>query len=442
MSSADTTTAATTVEAPLHVRSLRILGANITRNSFLNSITSNVFNAKTTEEVLAKVQRVAAQLQNHDIFDEIKIYVDTNRDIPDTVDVTLRLKEKEKGVHQTSIKVDDNKAELSGNIGIRNVLGGAETISTSFSFGNRTKAAVGAALDIPFRNSADSKLGIFINGGIRDHSQINAYNETSKMIGLRFKTKTTYGHHELAYGSTHRDVLALTPSSTTVRAQSGDNSKSSILHSFVRDERDNDILPTRGHYFGLFQELAGADGKGDVNFMKNEINASFHHSNLKHSEDSGVILSLSFRAGLFHSIENTEKGVPHLSDRFYLGGPLSVRGFKNGGIGERDNNDALGGEAYYAAGASVISTLPGLNHLPVKAHVFANAGSIVTSTRGVKVSDTIQRLADTPRTSVGFGLIFHPSIARIEANYCIPLRSYSTDIPEPKIQLGFGVNFL
>jgi outer membrane protein assembly factor BamA len=62
--------------------------------------------------VLKRVQDIAAQLQKHDIFDEIKIYLDTNHDIIDTVDVTLHLKEKEKGLFQTKVNVGDNQAEL------------------------------------------------------------------------------------------------------------------------------------------------------------------------------------------------------------------------------------------------------------------------------------------------------------------------------------------
>ena len=90
----------------------------------------------------------------------------------------------------------------------------------------------------------------------------------------------------------------------------------------------------------------------------------------------------------------------------------------------------------------MIAAIPGLSHLPVKAHAFANAGSIVTKTEGVPLGDSIKALAETPRTSVGLGLIFHHSIARIEVNYCIPMKYAATDLPEPKLQFGFGLNFL
>lgn len=71
-----------------------------------------MFNADTTEQVLKRVQDIAAQLQKHDIFDEIKIYLDTNHEIADTVDVTLHLKEKDKGLFETKVNVGNNQAEL------------------------------------------------------------------------------------------------------------------------------------------------------------------------------------------------------------------------------------------------------------------------------------------------------------------------------------------
>lgn len=86
----------------------------------------------------------------------------------------------------------------------------------------------------------------------------------------------------------------------------------------------------------------------------------------------------------------------------------------------------------------MISAIPGLEHVPVKAHAFANAGSIVTKT----TKDSLNELTNNPRTSVGFGLILHHSIARIEANYCIPIKYASSDLLQPKLQFGFGLNFL
>lgn len=124
----------------------------------------------------------------------------------------------------------------------------------------------------------------------------------------------------------------------SVRSQSGTNEKSSVFHSFVRDQRDDAVLPTKGHYLGIFQELAGLGGRGDTNYLKHELNASYHQSLIdsKSKDDAKFILSTSFRAGLFSTVLEAPKGSdgPKISDRFYVGGPTSVRGFKMGGIRE------------------------------------------------------------------------------------------------------------
>lgn len=124
----------------------------------------------------------------------------------------------------------------------------------------------------------------------------------------------------------------------SVRSQSGTNEKSSVFHSFVRDHRDDAVLPTRGHYLGIYQELAGLGGRGDTSYLKHELNASYHQSLIdsKSKDDAKFVLSTSFRAGLFSTVLEAPKGSdgPKISDRFYVGGPTSVRGFKMGGIRE------------------------------------------------------------------------------------------------------------
>lgn len=100
-----------------------------------------------------------------------------------------------------------------------------------------------------------------------------------------------------------------------------------MYHKFIRDERNNTILPTEGHYISLIQEVAGLKNQGDISYVKHELNIS-HHQPLSRY----ITLSTSARAGL---LTHVSKELSVL-DIFYLGGPLSVRGFKMGGIGERD----------------------------------------------------------------------------------------------------------
>ncbi|KAG1137042.1 hypothetical protein G6F37_011528 [Rhizopus arrhizus] len=414
-------------ETSLHVNLIRVLGIHITRPSFLHNLTANVFNATTTKEVLQQVKQVGVQLARQDIFQDIELYLDTSREGSDRVNMTVLLKEKEKGFLKSQVDVNHNQAELSAGLGIRNIFGGGESVYSSFSFGNYTHAAAETIIETPLFQMANIKLGISVNGFIKDHSQINAFEEATRSLDAHLKGWNRLGEHQIGYVIAERDIVPYHDASPTVRARSGSHFKHSVYHKFVRDERNDILLPTQGHYFRLFQEVAGLKDQGDISYVKHELDASYHQPLTQ-----SVSLSTSVRAGVLTHVSKTLC----LLDRFYLGGPLSVRGFKMGGIGERDENDAVGGEAYWAAGASLISAIPGFSHLPIKMHAFANAGSLVT-----KTSKT-NELAQTPRASIGLGLILHHSIARIEANYCIPLRYSTSDSPEPKFQFGIGLNFL
>jgi len=140
-----------------------------------------------------------------------------------------------------------------------------------------------------------------------------------------------------------------------------------VTHTLVRDMRDDIMLPSRGYFIKLFQEFAGLGG--DVYFIKNEI-----ESQINFPLGKGFILSASLRNGLLFPF----KGQSKISDRFFLGGAQSVRGFKLNGIGPReDRKDSLGGDAYVAAGISLFTPLPKLSRYPVKGHFFVNGGSLV-----------------------------------------------------------------
>lgn len=124
-----------------------------------------------------------------------------------------------------------------------------------------------------------------------------------------------------------------------IQDQAGQSLKTAISHSFVRDRRDNATLPTRGHFLSIHHELAGIGSKSDTSYFKKEIAAQVHHRLWGPIiAESGrsvapLVLSGGLRAGLIANLDDKE---PHISDRFILGGPTSVRGFKLGGIGPRE----------------------------------------------------------------------------------------------------------
>ena len=50
-----------------------------------------------------------------------------------------------------------------------------------------------------------------------------------------------------------------------------------------------------------------------------------------------------------------------IADRFFLGGPLNIRGFEMRGLGPNSEHCALGGLMYWAAGLHMYTPLPFAN---------------------------------------------------------------------------------
>lgn len=310
------------------------------------------------------------------------------------------------------------------------------------------------SLSKPVNASPDSKIDINAHRVLCNNTIASSYEELARGAGLRYKTVSKFGYHELSYDMTWRSIDRVSPNaSLSIRQQVGDSLKSSINHVFVRERRDDMLLPSNGHYVRIAQELSGLLGLGNAHFFKTELESQYckqfgggHILMDKENKEflgihPGFVISTTFRAGCLANLSDSDKAST-VSDRFLLGGPLSVRGFRNAGIGPRDYKDALGGNMYWAAGVSAIAPLPKLESKALRAHAFVNAGTNIPWQSGTSLQETKQALSQSPSISAGLGLIYRHSIARIELNYCIPLTAARGDQIKRGLQLGIGLNFL
>jgi outer membrane protein assembly factor BamA len=83
---------------------------------------------------------------------------------------------------------------------------------------------------------------------------------------------------------------------------------------------------------------------------------------------------------------------PTISDRFFVGGPMQLRGFLPAGIGPRTNasgvspgGDALGGSLYYTASLAASVAPGGMLAEYGVLFSFANAGTLVGTNEGVPI---------------------------------------------------------
>ncbi|OXB61760.1 hypothetical protein ASZ78_002325 [Callipepla squamata] len=150
-------------------------------------------------------------------------------------------------------------------------------------------------------------------------------------------------------------------------------------HAMVIDSRNSSILPKRGALLKINQ-----------------------------------VFSASLWGGMLVPIGDKPSSI---ADRFYLGGPTSVRGF----------SDYLGGEAYWAGGLHLYTPLPfrpgrgGFGDL-FRTHFFLNAGNLCNLNYGDGPKAHLQKLAEYIRWSYGAGIVLRlGNIARLELNYCFPM---------------------
>lgn len=109
--------------------------------------------------------------------------------------------------------------------------------------------------------------------------------------------------------------------------------------------------------------------------------------------------------------------------------------------------DSLGGDLFWAAGASLITHLPWKPHWPLKAQAFLNAGQLEPLRRhegGVcpSLQSTISAALSQPSVSAGVGLIYLFDPVRAELNFGLPLAARASDGTRKGVQVGIGLEFL
>jgi len=410
-----------------------------------------------------------------DIFHQpISLFVDRPSPIdpnstPTDIDFYLSVREKSRILLKTGTDVGNAEGLAYGNLLLRNLFGGAESLNINASLGTRTRSAYQAAYEQPIFAGIKSDLRCEI-GGLASSTQ-NSFASHEEVLKGAWAKARWLGEggtrQELAYNGVWRQITGLASNaSPTVRGDAGDSFKSSVTHTWVKDRRDNPLLPQSGYFTKTILELAGwGPLQGDVAFAKSEIQTqgaiSIPVPGVK--GDSGVSLTTGLRAGLLYPLSlgfdlDSMPTYSRINDRFQLGGPGDIRGFRLSGLGPRDGTDAVGGDLYAAASANLLFPIPrvGLDR-PFRFQAFINGGRLLalkgagTGEKGEvsgsavqkSVSRTLQELGNgLPSMAAGFGLVYAHPVARFELNFTLPLVLRRGEDARKGLQFGIGINML
>jgi outer membrane protein insertion porin family len=462
---------------PVTISSIQLLQAEHTRRAFLERLFNPILSHNqdgpyTLQEALREIGHAVDKLNRFAIF---KSPISTFIDQPDQTDasstptdlsVFIHAPERSRYTIKTGTEAGSSEGSAFFNVVLRNLFGGAESLNAHASLGTRTRSAYSAYFDTPILSNPDMRLEI----GALASSTLKTWASHEELLkggSTKLKWRTSWGNqHELAYSGLWRQVTGLSEhASPTVRADAGDTFKSSISHTFINDTRDTPMLPSRGYLFKAVGELAGFGPlAGDVAFAKysaeSQLALPIPIPGL--AGDSGISFTAGLRGGLLYPLTLAGSDKPaasRINDRFQLGGPTDIRGFRLAGLGPRDGSDAVGGDVYAAGGASLLFPVPGMGKdTPLRFQTFINGGRLLAlqnvSSGGEKqasgatnvqqsVEKTLRQLTnDLPSCAAGVGLVYAHPVARFELNFSLPLVLRKGEEGRKGVQFGVGIDFL
>jgi outer membrane protein insertion porin family len=205
----------------------------------------------------------------------------------------------------------------------------------------------------------------------------------------------------------------------------GSYTTSAVGYSVRIDRRNDPVLPTRGYYVDLSQDVAGLGGT--VHYVRSEGDAGWYHG---FSKD--FVLSLTASAGYINGWDGDSI---RIGDRFYRGGDSFV-GFQLAGIGPRDTHflDALGGKLY--AIGEIQQTFP--NGLPAQYGIKTALISDIGTLGLLDKSEKFDPLTNAPLTTVRDDLGLRASVG-ISVFWKSPLGPLRFDIAEPIVKEPYDV---
>jgi len=379
-----------------------------------------------------QVKRTADRIKSLGYFQEDLEVEQAQGSAPDRIVLTTNVEEKATG--ELSLSAGFSSIEnfiFQGSIKQRNFRGLGQELRTNISYSSYSKSA-----EIGFTEPYLFDRSIAISGDIfrRD---LNSFNFFNNQRNTTYEQATTgaqirvgvpineFLYFQGRYGisqddiSLDRNTFFTDPDGTGPLPATcdpilagrflcdaiGNRLTSSIGYTFLYDNRDNRIRPTRGQSFGISQDFAGLGGS--VKYINTRVNADKYWRLF----GTNFILGLSAEGGYIHPLENRGSkalGIDdvRLTDRFYLGEP-QMRGFDIRGIGPRvqritfnpelqsgvvvnvpvlDRNriqdDAIGGRFYYLGRAEVQIPLgSGAKELGLRPSVFMDVGSVFGVTK-------------------------------------------------------------
>lgn len=381
--------------------------------------------SQTPESLAHSIRKVQCDLYN------LGVYKDVNLSLSPEGVVKIALPPVNKFVARVGTNVGQNEGTGYIKGMVRNAFGFGEVIGFDASEGTRTTSAHNFTVSVPVPHE---KL-VGVNAESVLYSSERLYEWASSSARFRGGSLSLQKANKYAFGiyADMRSLATKTASfSQAMSRELGNSFKWSLFFNYKKT-------------FGSFTD-GDFNNNGSQIYSQTELALptttypffkSFLSQKTAFPVYKSATASVNSKFGFlipfnYTTSENNERARSNLIDRFNLGGPLDLRGFKLNHVGPHDKGDALGGELLAAAGLSVFSPIRGLNE-NLRAHGFFNIGAL---------SPLYNTKLPYPSSSFGLGLVFANPTMRVELSFALPLVARVDEAVQKGLVFGIGLDFL
>lgn len=374
-----------------------------------------------------RLKRSKQRLSNLGFFSNIKI---KKLPVPgkDLIDIIFEVEEKPTGELNFGIGYSTTEKFL-GNVAIkeRNLMGKAHSVALSAQKSSRSED-LDLSYTIPNFLDREFSLGVNLFDLKTEYSESLSEIETQGAgVNIHYELKE-YLTQSLGYSWKIDEVTNVdSGASIFVREQAGRNTYSAISQGLYYDKRNDSINPSKGYYIKFSTLLAGLGG--DTKFVKSELGGVKYFPFWK----DNLIFKTLLKGGVIESYDSATVKINH---RFFLGGS-SLRGFRNAGVGPRDNTGAaLGGKYFYKGTMELLFPIGLPEELGFKGSIFSDYGGIT------KLDDKSVEILDenSIRISYGIGISWDSPLGPIRFDFAKAWKKEDFDRTE-RFRINFGVRF-
>ena len=278
----------------------------------------------------SKLKRSKQRINNLNFFEDVKIDTHRGQD-PDLIDVLTTVTEKPSG--SFSVGAGFSSVEnviFSSSVAQNNLFGNGQRLSF-----NAQLSSIRTDFSLSFTEPRvfDSEILLGLDAFNRNQNLLS-FNSLSSGGGFRLgKNISEYDSLNFRYRYDNVEVSNVSIANQTEFLKNGTRVTSRVAPTFVHDSRDNFLNPSEGWRHMLGFEFAGLGG---AKFTKSVYEVTYYHPLI------GKLV------GAAHGRVNYAKGYGGQTlpvfERYFMGGPTSLRGFTIQNLGPKDKTgNPMGG---------------------------------------------------------------------------------------------------